>query len=338
MNFKKILSLLLAFTMLFSLAACSSSSSSDDVADDETALTEITFVLDWTPNTNHTGLYVAIANGYFEDAGINVTVVQPPEDGAEMMVASGQAEFGVSFQDSMLPAILDAELPITAVAAMLAHNTSGIVSLAGNGMDTPSGLEGHTYATWDMEIEKAMMQSVVETDGGDWSQVTLIPSTVTDEVSALQTGSVDAIWIFYGWAGIACEVAGLEIDYFDFADIDPVFDYYTPVIIANDDFLAENPETATAFLSALALGYEFCVENPEEAADILIEACPELESSRDLVVASQIYLADEYIADSDYWGQFDADRWNAFYAWLSDNGLSSSEVPADFGFTNEYLN
>lgn len=92
-----------------------------------------------------------------------------------------------------------------------------------------------------------MMKNVVEEDGGDFSKVELIPSTVTDEVSALKTKSVDAIWVFYAWAGVATEVAGLDTDYFAFKDINPVFDYYTPVIIGNNEFLEKEPETAKAF-------------------------------------------------------------------------------------------
>ena len=108
-------------------------------------LEKITFVLDWTPHTNHTGLYVALEKGYFEEAGLEVEVVQPPEDGAEVLVAAGRAQFGVSFQDSMAPAISgENALPITAVAAIIQHNTSGIISRKGEGMDTPAGMEGHT--------------------------------------------------------------------------------------------------------------------------------------------------------------------------------------------------
>ena len=67
---------------------------------------KITLVLDWTPNTNHTGIYVAMEKGYFAEEGIEVEVVQPPEGGAEVLVASGKAEFGISFQDTMAPAII----------------------------------------------------------------------------------------------------------------------------------------------------------------------------------------------------------------------------------------
>ena len=219
---------------------------------------------------------------------------------------------------------------------MIQHNTSGIISRAGEGMDTPAGLAGHRYATWDLPVEKATIAHVMAADGGNFDAVELIPSTVTDEVSALESKSVDAIWIFYAWAGIACQTAGLDTDYFAFADIDPVFDFYTPVIIAGNDFLAQNPDTARAFLSALSRGYAFAAENPDEAADILMDAAPELRSNETLVRASQQYLAHRYAADAPRWGEFDAQRWAAYYRWLNEQGLTNGLDP-EGGFTNDFL-
>ena len=329
--FRRFLALAVASAIIFCLTACNGTNKN-------TEKEKITFVLDWTPNTNHTGLYVAAANGYFDEAGIEVEIVQPPEGGAEMLVGSGKAQFGISFQDSMATALIgDDALPITAVAAVIQHNTSGIISRKGEGMDKPKGLEGHKYATWDSPVEKATINQVMEADGGDFSKVELIPSTVTDEVSALKSKSVDAIWIFYAWAGVACEVAGLETDYFEFADIDPVFDYYTPVIISNNNYLEENPETAKAFLAAVSKGYEFAAENPKEAADILMNAAPELKSNSELVYASQEYLAKEYTAEADRWGEFDPERWAGFYNWLNEKQLLDGKLDPDKGFTNDYL-
>ena len=174
-------------------------------------------------------------------------------------------------------------------------------------MDTPKGLEGKKYATWESPVELATLQNVVEGDGGDFSKVELIPSNVTDEVTALRTKSVDAIWIFYAWAGVKTELEGLETDYFAFSDLNPVFDYYTPVIISGTKFLESEPETAKAFLAALAKGYEDAIADPEEAADILCEAAPELDP--ELVLASQKYLADQYKAEVEQWGYIDPERW-----------------------------
>ncbi len=324
---KKILAVAAAAVMmLMSLTACGGNSD----------LEKVTFVLDWTPNTNHTGIYVAQELGYFEEAGLEVEIAQPPEDSSVALVASGKADFSISFQDSLAAALAgDDAMPVTAVAAVIQHNTSGIISRAGEGMDTPKGMEGHSYATWNGAIELATLERVIEADGGDFSKIEMIPSTVTDEVTALKTDSVDSIWIFYGWAGVKTELEGLETDYFAFADIDPVFDYYTPVIIAGNEFLENNPETAKAFLEAAGRGYQYAIDNPEEAAQILCDAVPELDI--ELVKASQNYLADQYKADAQYWGQIDAQRWNAFYKWVNDNGLVEGTVPLDTGFTNEYL-
>ncbi len=332
---KKFLALLLAVVCILACTACGSSKQNGETPDRKD-LTKVTFVLDWTPNTNHTGLYVAQANGYFEEAGLDVEIQQPPEDSSVVLVASGKADFSISFQDSLAPALAGEDaLPVTAVAAVIQHNTSGIISRAGEGMDRPKGMEGHSYATWNGAIELATLEEVVETDGGDFSKVKQIPSTVTDEVSALKSKSVDSIWIFYAWAGVKTELEGLDTDYFAFADIDPVFDYYTPVVISGNKYLEENPETAKAFLGALQKGYEFAIENPEEAAEILCEEVPELD--KDLVTASQKYLADQYQAEAEYWGYMDPERWNNFYKWVNDNQLVEDEVPLDTGFTNEFL-
>lgn len=331
---KKMWIALVTTTLTLSLAACASGAGHTSHPDKERK--KITFVLDWTPNTNHTGLYVAQEKGYFEEAGLDVEIVQPPEGGAEVLVASGKAQFGVSFQDTMAPSLVgDQALPIQAVAAILQHNTSGIVSRKGEGMDIPRGLEGKKYATWESPIELATLQNVVEGDGGDFSKVELIPNTVTDEVTALRTKAVDAIWIFYGWAGVKTELEGLETDYFAFSDLNPVFDYYTPVVIAGDSFLEKEPDTARAFLNALGKGYEDAAAHPEEAAEILCRAVPELD--QELAAASQQYLSAQYLADAPYWGYMDPERWNAFYSWLNENSLSDPELPENIGFSNDYL-
>ncbi len=337
---KKLLAILIACVLTAGIiAGCSPKQPAQDTATPDTKSaekTKVTFVLDWTPNTNHTGLYVAQEKGWFDEAGLDVEIIQPPEDGAEMLVGSGGAQFGVSFQDSMLPAVAgDNAMPIKSVAALVQHNTSGIISLKGHGMDTPKGMEGKKYATWDLPIEKATLKQVVEKDGGDFSKVELIPSTVTDEVSALQSETVDAIWVFYGWAGVATEVAELETDYFSFKDIDPVFDYYTPVVVGNIDWMQANPDAAKAFLAALKKGYEFAIDSPDEAADILLKNAPELDA--ELVKASQRYLSKEYKADVERWGYVDPGRWNAFYNWINENDLFEAEIPENTGFTNDYL-
>lgn len=322
----------LALTALAGCGAGQGESSAPAAKDAE----KITFVLDWTPNTNHTGLYVAQEKGYFAAEGLDVNIVQPPEDGAEILVGSGKAQFGVSFQDFLAPALVgDNALPVEAVAAILQHNTSGIVSRKGDGITSPKGLEGKKYATWNMDLEKAILKNVVEADGGDFSKVKLIPSTVTDAPSALQSKSVDALWIYYGADGIAAEVAGVPTDYFYFKDINPIFDYYSPVVIGNAEWMKKHPDTAKAFLRALKKGYEYAIQHPDEAADILLKAVPEL--NKDTVHKSMAYMKDQYQADAPAWGTINLKRWNTFYQWLNENHLVDGELADNAGVNMDYL-
>lgn len=181
------------------------------------------------------------------------------------MCAAGQAQFAVEAQDTLAAAFTtDEPLGVTAVAALLQHNTSGIISRKGEGMDRPKGLENHTYSTWDSPIELAMLKAVVEKDGGDFSKVKLIPNNITDEAGALKAHQTDAVWIYYGWSGIAAELSGLDFDYFSFIDIDPVFDYYTPILIGNNAYMEQNPDSTKALLAALKKAMNMPLRTPKK--------------------------------------------------------------------------
>lgn len=321
---KKSIVVLFLLSLLLVLTACS------DKGEES-----IKVVLDWTPNTNHTGIYVAQEKGYFKENGLNIEIIQPPEDGATTLVSSGKAEYGIDFQD-YISAAFDKEepLPVTAIAALVQHNTSGIISKKGDGIDAPKGMNGKTYASWDLPIEHAILKSVVEEDGGDYDSINIIPSTITDVVTALNT-DIDAIWVYYGWDGIAAEVKGLETDFFAFKDIQPVLDYYSPILIANNEYIKNNSEEVKLFLDALAKGYEYAIDNPKEAADILLKLNPELDE--ELIIKSQEWMSDEYKSDVERWGYIDPERWDNFYEWLFTNKLIENIIPKGFGFTNDYL-
>ena len=298
--------------------------------------TKLTFVLDYTPNTNHTGIYVAIAKGYYAEEGLDLEVVQPPEDGADALVGTGKAQLGMSYQDVMANYLgSDDPLPVTAIAATIQHNTSGIMSRQGDGITRPKGMEGKRYATWDQDVEKAIVKSVVETDGGDFSKVQLIPAGTSDEVSGLKANEFDCIWVYEAWAVQNAKVQGFAYDYFAFRDIDSAFDYYTPVVIANNDFLKDNPDQAKAFLRATKKGFEFAEQNADEAAQILVDAAPEVDP--ELAKTSQEFLADQYTADASSWGVIDGERWAKFYTWMNDNQLTPVALDTNGGFSMDYL-
>ncbi len=302
-------------------------------------LVEITLCLDWTPNTNHTGFYVADALGYYKEVGIDINIVQPPEGGAAACLASGQAQFAIDAQDTIAAALdMDKPLEVTAVAAILQHNTSCIISRKGEGLDTPAGLEGKKYSTWDSPIELAMIEHVMEKNGADFSKVKLIPNVITDEPAALRAKQTDAVWIFYGWSGINAELQKLDTDVWYFKDFSEELDYYTPIILANNDFLKKYPEVAKSFMEATKKGYEYAVDNYKEAADMLIagDSTGSLQSNKELVYRSQEWISARYIDGATQFGIIDGDRWNRFYTWLYENKLTKHNLTGK-GYTNQYI-
>ena len=295
----------------------------------------IRVLLDWTPNTNHTGLFAALDKGWFEEEGLRVTITQPPEDEALVLLASGKAEFAISFQESMGPAIAKTRdaLPVTAVAGIISHNTSGIMSLAASGIQRPADLSGKRFASWETPLVSAVMRYIVENDGGSFNTVNMIPNNATDAISALLT-DVDAIWIYYAWDGINAEVEGVPINYIDLGSFDRVLDFYTPILVTNTSWAQNNPDIAKKFMAAASRGYQFAIDNPAEAAEILLRHAPEL--NRSLVMRSQEYLRSRYKGDARRWGEIDPERWGNFYRWMFEQGLLETNI-GDGGFTNEYL-
>lgn len=326
----------LVFCMTVNLCGCGGKKEKKNKDKENSGkLTQITMVLDWTPNTNHTGLYVAQQKGYFEEAGLEVEIVLPPDDTATDMVATGNAEFGVDTQDNLAEGFAEEEpLSVTAVAAILQHNTSGFISTTSEEIDSPRKLENHTFATKDTLMEQTIVRKVMEHDGGDFGRVQLISSYVDDIVAALHT-DIECVWAYYGWEGIKCEQAGMLINFIPFREVDSVFDFYSPVIIANNEFLTDKPDLAEAFLKAVKKGYEYAAKKPEKAAEIFSTLFPSMD--KQLVLKSQQYLSEEYISDAAQFGVIDADRWNGFYHWLNENRLVKGEIPENTGFTNEYI-
>lgn len=300
-----------------------------------TSPTKLTFCLDYTPNTNHTGIYVALDKGYFAEEGLEVSIVQPAEDSAEVMVGTGRAQLGVSYQDYMANAFAGGNTGLEAVAAIIQHNTSGIMSKGGLGVTHPAAMEGKRYATWELAVEQATVRQVVETDGGDFDKVKMVPYTVEDDVAGIRADLYDCVWVFEGWAVQNAKVQGVDVDFFSFRSVDDVFDFYTPVIAANTTFAAENPDVVRAFLRAVKRGYEFVADNHQEAAQILLAAVPELDA--DLVEESLAFLAGQFQDDAAFWGEIDGARWSRFFQWLNDNDLVGTSLDVDAGWTMDYL-
>jgi len=295
-------------------------------------LTKVKLVLDWTPNTNHTGLYVARDNGFFNNHGLDVEIVLPGDAGADKMIATGAAEFGVSYQESITQARIQG-VPIVSLAAVIQHNTSGFASPESKNIKSPKDFEGKTYSGWGSPVEEAVLDSLMREEQADVSKVKMVSGSGDFFTSVKR--DIDFAWIFYAWTGVEAELRGEKINMIYLTDYSKKLDYYTPVLATSEKMIAEKKDLVTAFVAAAAEGYQYAIDHPEEAAEVLIKAVPDLNA--DLVRASQKWLSPKYQDDAPRWGEQKLEVWENYAQWMLDHKLLEKELDANKAFTNEFL-
>lgn len=328
---KKLLVLSLIAVLVLSLAACSGSEKNQYNGKN---LEKVTVVLDYIPNTNHTGIYAAKALGYYEEAGLDVEIVEPTDGVTNTLIAAGKGDFGISFQEDVTYALtMEDPLPIKAIAAIIQHNTSGFGSYVGKNIKSPADFEGKTYSGWGSPAEAAILKTLMEKEGADFSKLNIIVADNMDY--SMLKEDIDVRWIYWAWDGIAAERIGIDLNYMEIRDFDERLDYYTPVIVANTKTLKERPEMVKAFLAATSKGYTYAVKNPDDAAEILYEAVGTYDL--DMLKESQAYLADKYMEDVEQWGIMKDSVWNRYTDFMVENGLIEKAIPADKCYTNEFL-
>ena len=321
--------------LFFSFTSCKPKVSGKKGAVQKTESKKISVILDWVPNTNHTGIYVAKDKGFYSEEGLEVDIVQPTEGGAADLIAAQKGEFGISYQEQVTYArTADTPLPVKAIAAIIQHNTSGFASPAEKNIKTPKDFEGKKYGGWGTAIEEAMLKALMEKYGADFSKLQIINIGASDFFTSVQK-DVDFSWIYYGWDGIAAEVKDFKINFIKLQDLDENLDFYTPAIITSEEIIKNNPELIKKFLRATSKGYDFAIKYPDEAAQILLKDVPELD--KNIIKKSQEYLAKQYQADAPKWGVMNEKIWQNFSKWMFDNKLINKELDYKNAYTNEFL-
>lgn len=297
-------------------------------------LTSVRVALDWTPNTNHTGIYVAKELGFFADEGLSVEVIQPGPTVSIQLVATNKTEFGISMQEYVTMARAQG-IPVVSVATIFQHNTSGFAAPKETGIQSAKDFEHKRYAGWGSALEEVMIRTVMEMEGGDFDTVSLVNIGTIGFATAARRNFADFYWIFYGWAGIHAQLEGIEFTYLPLIEMAEVLDYYTPLIMVSEELIETQPDLIRLFVRAVRRGYIYAILNPDAAADILLKFAPELD--RELVKASQLWLAEQALDDVDRWGWQEASVWKRFADWALENELIDTAIDPEAAFTTAFL-
>lgn len=293
----------------------------------------IVVALDWVPNTNHTGLYVANEKKWYAAQHLVPILLQPSQTTATKLVGAGKAEFGVSFTNDVARARARG-IPVVAIAAIIQNNTSCFAWRKNMNIKSLRDFEGKRYGGWGSPEEELTLSYLMKKQGADFKKVKVVTTGVSDFV-ATTPRNADFMWIYMGWDGIRAKLEGIDLGTVCPKDLDPVFNTASPLIVTSEKLIQEKPELIKRFLAATAQGYEWAVSNPDDASAAFLKQVPELDKK--LVQASAQYLAGEYKKGVPHWGVQNEKSWARYLDWAKSIELVPKIEPASHYFDNRFL-
>ena len=296
-------------------------------------LESVTLTLDWYPNADHAGIYAAQAEGFFEEAGLEVEIQQPSDPAAVLqLVAAGQSDFGISYENEMTNAAAR-DVPVRSVMAIMQEPLNSIISLEESGITAPEDLAGKKIGYAGQSFGTAVVDTVLREAGEDPSSVEKI-NVGLDLRPALISERVDAIVDAY-WNIEAVELAqeGFETNVIRLPEVG-VPNYNELVVATSESYAQENPDLVRRFVGALVEGHRYAQENPEAARDALLAANEELDPE---VAQETVALTVPLFGEAGQIGYQDPEEWRAYVDWAVENGVLPGPVEVDEVMTNEYL-
>ncbi|MBQ0059060.1 MAG: ABC transporter substrate-binding protein [Lachnospiraceae bacterium] len=305
-----------------------------EAANDNGELREVTVILDYLPNTNHTGMYIADENGYYAEEGLKVNIIEPTDGTAATLIAQNKGDFGITYQEDITFGHLSEDpIPVKAIAQIIPHNPSGIAVLADSGIESPKDFEGKTFAGWGGAGEQEMLHAFMDAYDGDFSKLNMI---ISDGAGFESLGKgVDMLWLYEAWDCVAAELAGVDLNLLMCKDMDDRLDYYTTMIVAHDDTINNDPEMVAAFLRATEKGYMDAIADPDAAAELMAKYCPDTDI--EMLKKSQNILAERFMEGIDTWGKMEDETWSNYMDFLEEYGVVTEPVDVKEMYTNQFF-
>jgi putative hydroxymethylpyrimidine transport system substrate-binding protein len=312
--------------LILGLAACGEKS--DDTTGGQAEPLSLT--LDFYPNPDHAGIYMAEKLGYFADAGLDVSIHTPSDPAAPIkQVAAGQTDLAISYEPEVLLAH-EQGLDVVAVGALVDRPLTSLIWLKKSGIGGIAGLRGKTIATAGIPYQDAYLKTILaraKLTPADVDTVSvgygLLPALVGGKAQAMLGG-------FSNVEGVDLRLRGKD------PVVTPVDELGVPtydelVVVANRKLLEEDPQKVRLFLGALARGTAAAVKQPEAAGKALLEANSDLDPklTRAEIAATLPLLSRR--------GEMDQAEWKAFIAWMQRNGLIAGRPSTAEVLSDEYL-
>ncbi len=293
----------------------------------------VSVALDWFPWSNHSGLFISMEKGYFEEEGLDVSIYTPADPATVLQtVAAGRDDFGISYQVEVLLARAQG-IPVVSVAALVQHSLNSVMALKESGILRPRDLEGKTIGYPGLPSDVAMLTTMLEKDGSSLGRVDLV-NVGFDLVPALIGKRVDAILGAY-WVheSISAELLGYPVNIMRLEEWG-VPDFYELVLVTSEEMIRENPDLVERFLRAVVKGYDDAAANPQAAVDVLLRANPEV--NPDIERPGVELLAPLWKEGVPSFGWQTEQRWREVAEWMKANGILEQDVDPSEAFTNRF--
>lgn len=307
----------------------------------------LSLALDWTPNTNHTGFYVALAKGFYQRENIQLDIQSPHTDQYHKTparkLADGEVDLAIAPTESVLSyQTSDNWVDIVAMATILAEDCSAIVTLADSGLDRPALLDGRVYASYGARFEDGVVKAMIRQDGGQGEPQIIYPDKL-GIWDTLISGEAHATWVFMPWEGVAAQQSGIKLHVFRLADYEIPYGY-SPVIVGRREKLEDQSDLYRRFLRATRDGFSFAYHQPEEAAQLLLENAGFADLEPEMVRESQLAISPSYLNKRLPWGYMEHEVWAYFVHWLQKefilqdrDGQPIFDIAIESLYTNAYL-
>eukprot|EP00963_Diacronema_lutheri_P006358 scaffold544_cov320-Pavlova_lutheri.AAC.72 len=286
-----------------------------------------------TPNTNHTGLYIAKEKGYFAEEGLDVKFISPHiyeyKRTPASFVERGEATFAIGPAESVISYSLPPERPkMQAIGALLQGDATCIATLKSSGIDRPAKLDGETYASYAARFEGRIIKCMIKHDGGKGSFIEYVPDKL-DTWGIFLEGKTSAAWIFEHWEATDALLKGIELNKFRLKDYGVPYGFSLLVFGCKQE-LEKDPELCAAFLRACEKGFQEAAKDTSAAAEIFLTAVSK-EHQHDSVSLdpaqvrkSQEIISKYYIAEDGKWGRICKEKAHTLFKWLAESGLLTS--------------
>jgi putative hydroxymethylpyrimidine transport system substrate-binding protein len=317
--------------LTFALAACGEKS--EDVKGEAQPLT---LTLDFYPNPDHAGIYMAQKLGYFKEAGLDVSVETPSDPSAPLkLLAAGRTDLAISYEPEVVLAH-EQGLDVQAVAAIVNRPLTSMIWLKKSGIKGVGGLRGKTVATAGIPYQDAYLKTILaraKLQSSDVKSVDvgfgLLPAILSGKAEAMLGG-------FSNVEGVDLRLRGKDpvVTPVDKLGV-PTYDEL--VLVARRQQLEEDPQAVRSFIAALARGTAAAAKNPQAAEKALLEANSALEPKLTRAeLAKTLPLLNPPTGKRPY-GYMVPSQWRTFSGWMRDEGLIEGLPETSELLSNDYL-